>query len=204
MKKTMITGLVLLVLLAFAGCAALAEGDKTVSSTASISFVQGELEFVDVEISGMRNMNIDFGSNDLPLGEVNYTALTGTHTLRVSDPRDPAGKWQVSATLGRFESTQSGSDGYFEGAINLKDPDQRITNNGSATITVPNSITLVSGEDATLIMKAEPESEYERGWFDVTWLGGKITLSIDETNALLINDYAEYSANITWTLVSAP
>lgn len=196
MRKTGMWGLALvMVLLSFVGSVAYAAGPA--NTTASITFDAGELEFLDVGISGLQNMNISFGTNSLPFGAVSYYAQDGAHTLRVSDPNEPAGGWRVTVSLGEFKNTDASKS--FTGVITLSNPALRITNNAdTSNCTVPGSITIDSDDNSVMSTIAG----FSRGWFDVTWQQADIMLSITESNALSITDEAQYTAVMTWTLIA--
>lgn len=198
MKKSLVIGLALILLMSLVVTAHGAA--PTDNTTATIAFTSGTLEFEDAGISGLKNMNISFGTNTFPLGAVNYYAVDGSHTLRVADPNDPALDWTVTVTLGNFTSTVDSAK-TFEADIELTDPTLVISNNAGneAGFWFEDELMIIGNDSTPCEVMSTAGGTYAAGWFDLTWAQNNIKLLIDETNALQIKDET-YFAVMTWTL----
>lgn len=162
------------------------------TTLATVAFVEGTLEFGD---AGLDNMDIDFGTQPLPVGASTYAAVDGDHTLPVLDARSTAGDWHVNVALSAFESVTSGVTNTFNGTITMTAPTV------SSGLTAVSPLTINSGAAATEVVRAA--LDLSNGTYSTTWLQANIELYIDGPDAATITEPASYEAVMTWTLADA-
>lgn len=177
------------------------------TTTADISFIEGELEFSgDVGGSGM---HFTFGEHTIPFDTVNYPAenadggLPVSHILPVEDARYQSGDWHVTVELTPFGDTPTSPTSAFDAIIRLANPVVANQNASAGTtgLTVESPISIASGGGETLVMTAD--DTLPRGLFTATWTNEKVTLNIDETEVGNITP-VPYAATLTWTLNLGP
>lgn len=192
MKKSvfMIVFSMLLIVSLMSGSALAAT--STSSTTAKVTFREGTAEFGD---TGLIGMNIDFGTHELPIGEQDYDAVDGDHTLRIIDSRmdGNAGDWAVTVQLGYFNSVDLVTPHTFTGMITLNSP------RSSSNNLHPWAVSLISGRSALTIVTADPG--LNRDNYDSTWWRNNVTLTLSDAASASITQPASYSATLTWTLI---
>lgn len=166
------------------------------STTATVAFTEGVPEFGDASLDGLHNMDIDFGTRDLPIGAQTYAAVDHDHTLRIMDARSDgnAGNWNVTVSLSAFSSTTITPSNSFTGTIAFTSP----TLTSGLTASSPLSIT--SGAAAQTVVTAA--ANLNKANYDTTWQKTNITLSFDAASAASITKPDTYTANLTWTLIT--
>lgn len=194
MRKKTTSALLFCMMLVFSLSNVTALAATSTGTTATVAFREGTAEFGDASLSGLNNMDIDFGTHDLPIGEQEYEAADGDHTLRIIDARQDgnAGDWDVTVKLGYFDSAAPASPNSFRGMIILNSP-----STSSNDLHVP-ALSLYSGSGARNIVTAD--SGLNRGNYDTTWRRENILLIVSATAAASITEPAAYTAPLTWTL----
>lgn len=71
------------------------ENDKNKNTTASVSFIAGELKLTSVP-------SLDFGTQSIVGTEQNYTADTIQQNIQISDLRGSGNGWHLTASLSKF------------------------------------------------------------------------------------------------------
>lgn len=190
MKRLTAILLAMLLVLSLASSVAMAA-----TSTASVAFTNGSLEFG--EVVGLGNMDLDFGSNALPLGAVFYTDTGSTHSLTVLDPDFALNNWQVTGTLTAFSSASPAST--FNGTIALK---LGSVSDGSV-IAAPSTVSIASTGGSANVMQG---TNTPTGTFSTSWTGANIELSLNAAaaSAVAVAGPANYTATMTWTLTEGP
>lgn len=198
-RKGLVT-LMVLALTVVGTPAALAAEVDTDSTTASITFTDGVLQFAD-DLAGS-GMNLDFGSHILPIGEMEYEAenqgAAANHIVKVEDARFTSGDWLVTVALSSFAGTASS----FDGVITLSNAVLANDNAAAGTtgITVGNPMSVASGASAQVITA---DGTAQRGAVSATWTNEDVVLSISDAETLNLRPEA-YTAELTWSLTTGP
>lgn len=180
---------------------------RDATTTADVSFIEGELEFSgDLGGSGL---NFTFGEHTIPFDMVSYPAenvdggLPVSHILPVEDARYNSGDWHVTVSLTSFADSASSPTSAFDAIISLETPVVANENAsaGTAGLTVEDPLNIASGGGATLVMLAE--DTLPRGLFTATWTNSKVTLNIGDAEVVNITP-VPYAATLTWTLNLGP
>ena len=188
-KKTLLTMLALvLVVTPMVGNASAKES----VTHASITFVEGVLEWDDNYPVGSNGMELDFGSRELPVDAVTYTAQGSTYTLQVKDARSKHPKWEMTVGMTMFREVDKGMNPAFSGVITMGKP------TASHSITYADPLTIVSGESGIAVMSTDPSA---RALFSLNWAASDVKLALSETAAKSVMD-TDYEATLTWTLAT--
>lgn len=210
MKKTVLYFTLVLLCLAMlpVGAMAGALDGRSGETSASVSFVEGELSFGgDVGGSGMALL---FGEHAIPVSAVNYPAVNQSggsavsHVLPVEDARYASGSWFVTVALSNFIHTpQEGDPVSFEGLITFTAPAVANSNTAASTdgLTVADPIAVASGLSPARVMTAD--NTLPRGLFTATWTNDHVVLSIVDAEVAKIGP-GSYAATMTWTLTLGP
>lgn len=193
MKKKSITMLVfsLVLIVSLMNVSALA-APSVGTTTATVAFQEGTAEFGDANLGGLNNMDIDFGTRDLPIGAQTYEAVDHDHTLRIIDARSStnAGDWDVTVALSAFASITPANS--FTGTITFTSP---VTTVG---LTATDPVVVTSGASSVPVVTASAGLTKDN--YDTTWQKANIKLSFDAAAAATITTPATYTATLTWTL----
>lgn len=178
------------------------------TTTASVSFIEGDLEFPgDVGGSGMY---FQFGEHVIPISEIAYPAENAAeggspvpHVLPVEDSRYASGDWHVTVSLTDFADNATNPTSTFGAFIQLVNPAvaNQNTSAGTEGLTVLDDITILSGAQATLVMHAD--DTLPRGLFTATWTNEQVTLNIGDSEVTKLQPL-DYAATLTWTLSLGP
>lgn len=176
----------------------LAEVNRISDTTATVSFIEGDLEMVgDVEGSGL---DFDFGSHTIPVVGTSYGAQNLLeHFLQVADSRYDSGDWQVTVSLTSF----SGDNSAFDAVIRLQNPVVSNANESTGTdgLQVESLISIASGGDTVPVMTAD--GMLGRGRYTAHWTNENVTLNISDGEVGNIAPES-YGAKLTWTLSLGP
>lgn len=198
--RRVFAGLLLCVLALGCVASAAATALDSENSEASVSFVDGTLEFGTLTGS---KLNFDFGSHQLPMAAVSYPAenTDGDHSLQVVDSRYVSGDWSVSATLTSF-STSAAPNYQFDAIIQMVEPvvtsANTLTDKSELAVTDPFKAT--SGSTVKLM---DASADLTRDAYTATWTNAKVTLDIADA---IIPDVGPgaYTATLTWDLNVGP
>lgn len=200
-------GVALALLLAALPGMARGEAPITNTTTATVSFIDGDLELGgSMQGSGL---NFAFGEHAIPATQAKYPAknesggLPVNHILPVEDSRVASGDWQVTVALTAFTDALATAPSSFDGVIRLMNPVIANANASAGTtgLTAEDDISVVSGESAVLVMAAD--DTLPRGEFTATWTNDDVTLNISDGEVLNI-ELLNYVATLTWTLNIGP
>lgn len=177
------------------------------TTTASVSFIEGDLEFPGSV--GGSGMYFQFGQHVIPINAVSYPAENTedgsavSHVLPVEDSRFSSGDWHVTVSMTPFTDSIIAPTSTFNAVIRLLNPVVANQNAiaGTAGLTVVADISILSAGTDILVMSAD--DTLPRGMFTATWTNDKATLNIGAGEVGSIQPL-DYSATLTWTLNQGP
>lgn len=197
-----LTALLVSAAMLYSGAVAFASDPLVSNTTATVSFIDGDLE-LGGNASGS-GMFFNFGQHKLPSTTVSYPAINAKdHILQVEDARYNSGDWQVTVSLSSFADTGVGTLESFDGMITLKGAVLANENPaaGTAGISVPPEIMIAPDTGEKPVMTATDEAP--RGIFTATWTDKDVVLKIDGSETSKIG-ITSYTAALTWTLNIGP
>ena len=170
---------------------------ETATTNATITFEEGPLWFSTEEGA----MNIEFGTQDLPVGKITYEN-TKLNTLSIADARYPAGNWQVKVSrTGKFTTDKDENTKEFEGVLMLSSGTVSHSGGEGDGIIVDEVLVapvVLVGTDVNLVVNAAPGQT--TGTFQINWNKENITLDLSGAEAAGLVIDSKYSETLTWTL----
>lgn len=165
------------------------------TSKATVIFTQTE----DNKLELTTVPSIDFGTNNLPTGEMSYNATSISGPLKITDTTGDYTGWEVTGSLSNFAA----------GTVNNSMPGASIKlvsgsaakdggGTGANPPSVGSNIELVSGgSDDVSIASADPGEG--TGVWNVTWTTSNVTLEVPNIPTKGTNE-----ATITWQITAGP